>query len=60
MQTNKQVSKVSIIIISARALSQNNFLFLIPENANAIPAARKSALTFTLCILTSHNEKLIN
>ncbi len=42
------------------ALIKGNAQFPILEIAKAIAASRKSALTFTLRILTSQDEKLMN
>ncbi len=48
------------LLRSQTALIKGNAKFPILEIAMAIPASRKSALTLTLRILTSHDEKLMN
>ncbi len=60
------VQKLSLInsqidlLRSQTASIKGNAQFPILEIAKAIAASRKSTLTFTLRILTSHNEKLMN
>ena len=48
------------LLRSQTTLIKGNAHFPILEIAMAIPVSRKSALTFTLCILASHDEKLVN
>ncbi len=48
------------LLRSQTALMKGNAQFPILEMAKAIATSRKYALTFTLRILTSHDEKLMN
>jgi len=41
---------------SQTTATKGNAQFLILKKAKAIPVSQKSALPFTYCILTSHNE----
>ncbi len=52
-------SKIDLLR-SQTALIKGNAQFPILEIAKTIPASRKSAFTFTIRILTSHDEKLMN
>ncbi len=47
------------LLRSQTALMKGNAQFPILEIAKATAASRKYALTFSLCILTSHDEKLM-
>ena len=59
MDSNLLNSQIDLLR-SQTTLIKGNARFLILEIAKAIPVSQKSALTFTLCILTSHDEKLMN
>ncbi len=48
------------LLRSQTTLIKGNARFPILGIAKAIPVSRKSELTFTLRILTSHDEKLMN
>ncbi len=47
-----------ILLQSQTTMIKGDAQFPILEIAKAIPASRKFALTFTLCILPFHNENL--
>ncbi len=60
IKTSNLLNSQIDLLRSQTTLIKGNARFLILEIAKAIPVSQKSALTFTLCILTSHDEKLMN